>query len=175
MSKLENELLEIIKILKEEIRLNDQRIRQLIVQGGGGIWGDMFKAVYDADRDDVVDNAKRLNGHTSDEFAPASHSHTESDLSFSDVTTGDVSTSKHGLCPKIAGNDGYVLTKSGDQATWAAPTGGGGSGDMLKSVYDKDNDGVVDNAKLIEGRKIYVMNRPPQSGEGNNGDIWIEY
>lgn len=50
-----------------------------------------------------------------------------------------------------------------------------GMGDMLKSVYDTDNDGVVDNAKLIEGRKIYVMNRPPQSGEGNNGDIWIEY
>jgi hypothetical protein len=60
------------------------------------------------------------------------------------------------------------------------PTGGGGgggsgSGDMLKSVYDTDNDGIVDNAELIEGRKIYVMNRPPQSGEGNNGDIWIEY
>jgi hypothetical protein len=50
-----------------------------------------------------------------------------------------------------------------------------GMGDMLKSVYDTDNDGVVDNAELIEGRKIYVMNRPPQSGEGNNGDIWIEY
>ena len=50
-----------------------------------------------------------------------------------------------------------------------------GMGDMLKAVYDTDNDGVVDNAKLIEGRKIYVMNRPPQSGEGNNGDIWIEY
>jgi hypothetical protein len=48
-------------------------------------------------------------------------------------------------------------------------------GDMLKAVYDTDNDGIVDNAKLIEGRKIYVMNRPPQSGEGNNGDIWIEY
>ena len=50
-----------------------------------------------------------------------------------------------------------------------------GMGDMLKSVYDTDNDGVVDNAARIEGRKIYVMNRPPQSGEGNNGDIWIEY
>jgi hypothetical protein len=53
--------------------------------------------------------------------------------------------------------------------------GGGGSGDMLKSVYDQNNNGIVDNSELIEGRKIYVMNRPPQSGEGNNGDIWIEY
>jgi len=93
----------------------------------------MLKAIYDQDEDGIVDNAKRLDGYTSDEFAPASHSHTESDLSFSDVTTGDVSTSKHGLCPKIAGNDGYVLTKSGDQATWAAPTGGGGG-----FVYDTD-------------------------------------
>ena len=50
-----------------------------------------------------------------------------------------------------------------------------GMGDMLKSVYDQDGDGVVDNAELIDGRKIYVMNRPPQNNEGNNGDIWIEY
>lgn len=129
MSKLENELLEIIKILKEEIRLNDQRIRQLIVQGGGGIWGDMFKAVYDADRDDVVDNAKRLNGHTSDEFAPASHSHTESDLSFSDVTTGDVSAAKHGFCPKLPNDGSKFLDGTG---SWSAV------GDILEFVYDPD-------------------------------------
>jgi hypothetical protein len=50
-----------------------------------------------------------------------------------------------------------------------------GMGDMLKSIYDQDGDGVVDNSELIEGRKIYVMNRPPQQNEGNDGDIWIEY
>jgi len=53
--------------------------------------------------------------------------------------------------------------------------GGGGSGDMLKSVYDKNNNGIVDNAELIDGRKIYVMNRPPLKTEGKDGDIWIEY
>ena len=53
--------------------------------------------------------------------------------------------------------------------------GGGGSGDMLKSVYDKNDNGVVDNAELIDGRKIYVMNRPPLKTEGNDGDIWIQY
>lgn len=66
----------------------------------------------------------------------------------------------------------------GTSQSWVKISGGGGSGgggDMYKSVYDTDNDGVVDNAKKIDGRKIYVMSRPPQSGEGENGDIWIEY
>jgi len=53
--------------------------------------------------------------------------------------------------------------------------GGSGSGDMLKSVYDQNNNGIVDNAELIDGRKIYVMNRPPLKTEGNDGDIWIQY
>jgi len=53
--------------------------------------------------------------------------------------------------------------------------GGTGSGDMLKSVYDKNDNGVVDNAELIDGRKIYVMNRPPLKTEGKDGDIWIQY
>ena len=52
---------------------------------------------------------------------------------------------------------------------------GGGAGDMTKAVYDINNNGVVDNAEKIDGRKIYVMNRAPQSGEGADGDIWIQY
>jgi len=59
--------------------------------------------------------------------------------------------------------------------TWAAPTGGGGSGDMLKSVYDKDNDGVVDNSEKIDGRAIYVSDNPPTSADGKDGDLWFEY
>jgi hypothetical protein len=42
-----------------------------------------------------------------------------------DNTDLDVSTSRHGLVPKISGSDDYVLTKSGSSAVWAAPTGGG--------------------------------------------------
>jgi hypothetical protein len=50
-----------------------------------------------------------------------------------DNTDLNVSTSRHGLVPKISGDDDYVLTKSGSAAVWAAPTGGGspsGSGAM---------------------------------------------
>ncbi len=39
----------------------------------------------------------------------------------SDNTDLDVSTSLHGLTPKITGSDGYVLTKSGAASVWASP------------------------------------------------------
>lgn len=46
--------------------------------------------------------------------------------------------------------DGYILasTTTGVRS-WVAQTGGGGGGDMLKSTYDVDNSGVVDNAEAI--------------------------
>lgn len=47
--------------------------------------------------------------------------------------------------------DGYVLssTTSGVRS-WIAQSGGGGGGDMLKSTYDVDNTGIVDNAEAIK-------------------------
>jgi len=50
-----------------------------------------------------------------------------------------------------------------------------GMGDMLKSVYDKDNDGVVDNSEKIDGRTIYVSDSAPTPDDGQDGDIWLEY
>ena len=43
--------------------------------------GDMKKSVYDADGDGVVDNAKKLDGKTLAQFAPAQHSHDMSQVS----------------------------------------------------------------------------------------------
>jgi hypothetical protein len=66
-------------------------------------------------------------------FASAQHNHTnaagggqlpEGALSLSDVTTNNVSTSKHGFVPK-APNDTTVFLR-GD-GTWAVPSGSGGS------------------------------------------------
>lgn len=45
-----------------------------------------------------------------------------------DNTDLNVSTSRHGLTPKISGSDGDVLTKSGAAAVWATASGSGGSG-----------------------------------------------
>ena len=42
----------------------------------------------------------------------------ESDLSFSDVTTGNASTTKHGFLPKLNNDDSYFLSGKG---TWAVP------------------------------------------------------
>lgn len=51
------------------------------------------------------------------------------DLDVPDDTTDlDVSSSAHGLTPKISGADGDVLTIEDGLAVWAPPTGGGGGG-----------------------------------------------
>lgn len=47
------------------------------------------------------------------------------------------------------GTSGYVLTSNGTTATWAAPSGGGGTGDMLKSTYD--NTGTTDIIDVENG------------------------
>ena len=49
---------------------------------------------------------------------------TEAMLSTSDVTTLDVSTSKHGFTPKAPNDTSKFLRGDG---TWAAPSGGGAS------------------------------------------------
>lgn len=45
----------------------------------------------------------------------------ESSLSLSDVTTGNTSTSKHGLAPKLSGNASQYLDGSG---LWSSPSVG---------------------------------------------------
>jgi len=40
---------------------------------------------------------------------------------------------------------------------------------MLKSVYDKDNDGVVDNSEKIDGRTIYVSDSAPTPDGRHDG------
>lgn len=52
----------------------------------------------------------------------------------SDNTDLNVSTSAHGLTPKITGSDGDVLTKSGTAAVWAPQTGAAPSG--VSSAFD---------------------------------------
>lgn len=63
-------------------------------------------------------------GDAVDSAAPAWDQVTDADLSTSDVTTNNVSITKHGFTPK-APNDTTKFLR-GD-ATWAVPTGGGGS------------------------------------------------
>lgn len=70
MSGFEERIMELIRQLREEIRMNDQRIKQLSGGSGGGVdlTALMLKAIYDQDEDGVVDNSKRLDGYTLEEI-----------------------------------------------------------------------------------------------------------
>lgn len=83
----------------------------------------------------------------------------ENDLSFSDVTTGNASTTKHGFLPKLNNDDTYFLSGKG---TWAVPeymypTGisGSSSGSVLSlSIGYRSNlssDGITTSAYNLTG------------------------
>lgn len=55
------------------------------------------------------------------DYAAASHNQAESTLTFTDITTGNVSSTAHGFCPKLPNNTTTFLRGDG---TFAAPGGG---------------------------------------------------
>jgi hypothetical protein len=99
---------------------------------GGG--GDMLKSVYDTDDSGIVDNAELLTG-----LAPAALP-----ISTATQTALDAKEDDLGL-----GTAGQVLTTNAaaDGTEWT--TISTGSGDMLKSVYDTDDSGIVDDAEML--------------------------
>lgn len=101
--------------------------KYLTTDGTNASWGtpagsgDMTKAEYDTNNDSIVDEAAIITGQGDLATLDAV---TEDEITLADVTTNNVSTTKHGFVPK-APND---ITKflRGD-ATWAvASTGGTG-------------------------------------------------
>ncbi len=106
--------------------------------------GDMTKSVYDTDNDGIVDAAESapwagITGKPST-FTPATHTHAQSDITnlVTDLAAKIPATEK-GAASGVATLDG-----SGKVPTSQLPAMG--SGDMLKSTYDTDNDGIVDSA-----------------------------
>lgn len=107
--------------------------------------GDMTKSVYDTDNDGIVDAAETapwagITGKPST-FTPSTHTHAQSDITnlVTDLAAKIPATEK-GAASGVATLDG-----SGKVPTSQLPAMGG-TGDMLKSTYDTDNDGVVDSA-----------------------------
>ena len=49
---------------------------------------------------------------------------------------------------------------------------GDGAGDMLKSIYDTNNNGIVDNSEKVNNIRFSVQNTEPTIK--NNNDIWID-
>ena len=143
--------------------------------------GDMTKAVYDTDDDGIVDNSEKLEGstkaevqdHTPKAHTLASHStkaHTEltgvgaddhkGQKNSVELDTGDLQLAGDQATP--GNNKVYGTTGVGVKGWKDDPAGG--SGDMLKAVYDTDDDGVVDNSEKLEGStKAEVQDHTPKA------------
>jgi hypothetical protein len=111
--------------------------------GGGGGGGDMFKSTYDIDNDGVVDDAKQLDGHAASYFL-----NTNSKLK--DLVDVSSTTPNNGQVLKW---NGTSWTPGDDEA------GSGGGGDMFKSTYDTNDNGIVDNSEQLGGHGAsYFLN-----------------
>jgi len=106
--------------------------------------GDMLKSTYDTDNDGIVDAAETapwagITGKPST-FTPSTHTHAQSDITnlVTDLAAKIPATEK-GAASGVATLDG-----AGKVPTSQLPAMG--TGDMLKSTYDTDNDGIVDSA-----------------------------
>ena len=103
----------------------------------------------------------------------------ESDITFTDITTGNVSTSKHGYFPKLPTPSGKYLR---DDMTWQTVSGGTGTpGGLNKQVQWNDNGsfaGVIGtsvqdyyNSQQVivfsgEGTGLIFTDTPSNSGNG---------
>ena len=109
----------------------------------------------------VVTVADDSHSHTSSTL-PANTSYLgssieEAELNFSDVTTNNASTTKHGLLPKLSNNSSQYLNGTGN---WSTPAGGGstpgGSVNQLQYNYPSGTFGgtpliVTDGSNLSVG------------------------
>ncbi len=116
--------------------LNKVATMEDIGAAGGG---DMMKATYDQDDSGVVDNAELVNGMTVETAVPAGAVFTDTVYDDADVLK-DADTNQ-------------AVTPTNLLATMDDIAGSGG-GDMLRSVYDTDLSGVVDNSELVNGLTV---------------------
>jgi hypothetical protein len=119
--------------------------------------GDMLRSTYDSNTDSAVDVAA---GGTGSKTAPGARAALgleigvnveaysadatklgstiqESELNLADNTTNNATVSRHGFLPKLSGSTSEFLRGDG---TYATPPG---SGDMVKSTYDANDDGII--------------------------------
>jgi len=117
------------------------------------------KAAHDA----LGIDAATLEGSTKNQVRnhdPKAHTHVEADITDLDH---DAQKIKGKTVDDAAIGDGKFLKyqTSGDKIVYASVSGGG---DMLKSTYDQDEDGVVDNSEKLEGStKAEVQDHAPKA------------
>jgi len=109
-------------------------------------------------------------------YTPSSHSHTISEITNlqtsldTKANISDVLT-KTNTTPFTPTDLYHPATKKYVDDSVA----NAGGGDMLKAIYDTDNDGIVDNAEnadKIKGKNIFISTTQPSNPQ--IGDIWID-
>jgi hypothetical protein len=88
--------------------------------------------------------AKVINTDLPATFAPISHTHTEAGIVLSDVTTDNVSTTKHGFAPKAPNDATKYLNGTGN---YSVPSGGGSSNRyQISTIFESVTPfGVLEN------------------------------
>jgi len=159
-----------------------------VLQYNGATWvnaslaagsGDMLKSVYDSQNNGIVNNSRALNGQNAAYYlARANHTGTQAASTITGLASVATSGSYNDLTnkPTIPTNlnsitdvtapsptIGQVLQWSG--SAWINATLGAGSGDMLKSVYDSQDNGVVNNSRALNGQNsAYYLARGNHTG-----------
>lgn len=82
--------------------------------------------------------------------AASSHTHAESSITFTDITTGNSTTGAHGYLPKLGGGTTNFLRADG---SWAVPPGGSGtvdgSGANTRLAYWTDADTLSSDSRIV--------------------------
>jgi len=117
-------------------------------------------------------------GQSASDFANASHNHVESDITDldhydstdfdTDFATKNISDLADVLFDTGTPTDGQVLTYDSGTSKWKAETPSAGAGDMLKSVYDTGDNGVVDNAENTQAIKGKPVDAPATGATDDN-------
>lgn len=160
-----------------------------VLQWNGTAWinstlgagsGDMLKSVYDSLDNGVVNNSRALNGQNAAFYlSRANHTGTQSASTITGLATVATSGSYADLTNKptiptalsALTTDVLIGTPTLNQVLqwngtkWVNATLGAGSGDMLKSVYDTLDNGVVNNSRALNGQAAsYYLSRSNHTG-----------